>query len=630
MLQSRLDSSSSHHRHHRRSRRSFGSQNRHRRGARKRTEKNPKRRWPIVVALLVILLVACGAYGFALFRSAMSIKGKAQDAVSLVSTYARAATDGDSAALQESASQMSTAAHDVQEGLDTTIWKVAEYVPVVGSDVHSVRVMSDVLVDLSDNALVPLAQNSGALQLSTLMANSEVNIDALNGLVDAVEAVGPVVERSADAVRDLPPARIAQVKELVGTAQEGLVSASDALRQASPLMPYLSTMLGGDGQSKTYMVLAQDTGEVHATGGFVGWIGYLMVDNGHIELRDFEGVKYALGTEDNAGATDEEIDVFDTPVNSHTGDHNMTPDFSRAGQMYHDTVLALKNEDLDGVIAMDPIFLQYMLELVGPIETSFGVTVDGTNAASLTLNRCMFWWSGKECDDFYSEVSNLAFHKVLNGLSSVDTMEFLATLGRSAAEEHCMVWTKDASIEAAVQQAGFGGELDHDATHPVTGVYFNDRTTSKSSYYLSAEAQVGEGTRNEDGSTSYAVQLTIKNNMSRSLLADGLPSYLTVRREDRRSDADLYEDTYLMAPEGGTIEIVSATRLNSSVAGPEPKFTEKSYQGLQTWKSADLRIDADEVVVISYRVMTSPEATEPLEARVTPLVPEEIAFWNEK
>ena len=626
MLKSRLNQGRSH-RHH------YGSSRRMRlprlRLRSRRRSSRGRRRWTMVAGLvLVAVLAGAGLYGYTLYQSVGGLKDKAEDATSQLTAYVKAATSGDADKIKDTASSASATAHEIQDELASPLWVCAQFIPVVGSDVHSVRVLGDVLVDVADNALVPLAKDSGALSLSTLMSNSEVNVSALRDLLSAIEMVAPIISRSAKSVGELPQPRIKQLTGVLEPLRVSLRDLDSALDQMSPLYPHLPTMVGADGQTKTYMVLAQNNAEVHATGGFVGWVGYLVMTDGHIELRDFQSVTKVLGKDhEPAGATQEEIALFDGPIDAHVGDHNMTPDFVRAGQMYHGSNMRANQENVDGVLAVDPVFLQYMLELVGPIDTSFGVKVDGTNAASVVLNQCLFWWSPATCDDFYEEVSNTAFHKVLDELGSVDTVEFLSTLGKGAQEGRCMLWVQDINIEEAVQKAGFAGELSHNQKAPVTGVYFNDRSTSKAAYYLSAEAQVGQPSTNEDGSKSYHVQLSIKNNMNRGLIAGGLPGYLKVGRDDNRSVADLYEDAFLIAPEGGSLEIVSSTRLNSTVpATSEITWNEASYQGLQTFKCG-LRVDADEIVVISYNVTTSPEAKEPLHVRITPLVPEEIAYW---
>ena len=585
-------------------------------------------RWPWVLGGLFAVVVVVGIYGYALYGSAMGMRSTAQDAMSHLTSYVEAANSGDVDKLQSVASAASATAHELQDELSSPLWTAAQVIPVAGSDVRSVRVMGDVLVDVTDNVLAPLAEGSGALSLSTLMQNGEVNIEALRNLLDAVEEVRPVISRSSEAVKELPQANIKQVGAVLEPVRESVTGVSSAFDRLSPMIPYLPDLFGADGQTKTYMVLAENTAEVHAAGGWVGWIGYLVATDGHIELRDFQGLTRVLNSyELSVGATEEEIDLFDRVIDLHTGDHTMTPDFYRTGQMYYKQSAMQRNEDIDGVIAVDPVFVQYMLGLVGGIDTSFGVKVDGSNAASVMLNQCLFWWSSTECDDFYEEVSNTAFHKVLDNLGSVDTLDFFSKLAQSAEEEHCKVWVKDESVESAIQEAGFGGELSHDITRPVTGVFFNDRSTSKAAYYLSTDVQVGVATKGEDGSTVYPVQLQIKNNMSRTLLNDALPGYLRVQRTDCRSFGDLYEDTFLIAPEGGSIEVVSVSRLNSTIAAAnETVFTEKSYQGLQVFKTG-LRLDADEIVTVSYKVTCPPEATEPLKVRVTPLVPEEIAHW---
>lgn len=599
------------------------------------------RRWPwVIVGFLLVALVAVGIYGYFMYSSVKSMQSKAQSAMGQVDAFMGAVRNGDSASMQKSASEMSAVAHDVRNELQKPIWSIAAMLPTVGSDVNIVRSLGDVSVDMADNVLVPISSQSDVLKLSGLLSSGKVNVDALQSFVTALETAGPVLSRCSDQIEALPKANIPQVAALVDPLREKIIVADGLIDHINPLVPHLPFLLGANGQTRTYLVLAENTAEIHASGGFVGSLGTITVTDGNIEMGDFQGLNEFLNEENigagqymvPAGATAEEIGLFGLDVDTHHGDHNLTPDFSRVGQMYFNANQTMNEQTVDGVIAFDPVFLQYMLRIVGGFETSFGVTVDGSNAAPIMLNECLFWWQPALCDEFYSEVSETAFQKILTGLGDASTNDFFATVMRSADEGRCIAWAADPTIEAAVQQAGFGWELSHDETKPVTGVYINDRSISKASYYLSVKTDMAPGVKNPDGSTSYDVTATFRHNMDRDLLYSGLPEYIQVNFNKsqagaNRSLADLYEAMFLVAPQGGRIDNPVVERLDStSSPDTELTFSDSSYQGIPL-KTGMMRIDAGETVIVRYTVTTSPNATEALKVRTTPVIPPEIAGW---
>lgn len=609
-------------------RKSRSRRGRGRGGHRHRRRKGFKQALPWVIgAVLAILLVVGGIVAFRIAGSIRVMREDAQKAVALMDSYVDAAKAGNAEQLGESARDLSGCARKIRKELSLPEWTIASNLPFLGSDVRSVRVLGDVLLDLSNDVLVPLADNSGVLELSNLMSDSTINIGALQGVTSAIAQAAPVIKSSAETVRALPKANLPQVASVLERVRMTIVGASDIIDRMSPILPYLPYLLGADGQTKTYLVVASNVAEIHAVGGFAGLVGRLEVTDGHISLGDFSRVADAMPYDGSGGgATPEEINVIGERCDVYSGDHNCVLNWARAGQIFHDHWMRTQNQDVDGVLSFDPVFLQYMLGLVGELPTSFGVTVDGNNAASMIMNECLFAWEPTVCDDFYQEVAHLALGKMLSGLGSVDTAKFTETLVKASSEGRCLAWLRDEGAEAAAMQAGFGWELPHDPAKPLMGIFVNDWSVSKASYYLDINTEVGEPQRGADGSSTYAVKVALHNTANRSLLNDVLPSYVKVNdaSQPKRSDLDLFEQVFITAPEGGRIQNLHYQYTSSVSKAPDLEWGEKRYEGLDTYCCYVLRLDADEVCDITYEVVTAPEATEPLAVRKSPVMPPEL------
>ena len=69
-------------------------------------------------------------------------------------------------------------------------------------------------------------------------------------------------------------------------------------------------MLGANGQTRTYVVVAQNNSELRATGGFPGSTGLLTGTNGKIELGEFSGISKLNGGEGTLPTTEVEHTMY--------------------------------------------------------------------------------------------------------------------------------------------------------------------------------------------------------------------------------------------------------------------------------------------------------------------------------
>lgn len=583
--------------------------------------------WIIVGSILAVALT-----GVVLTVTFLHSVGVVKDEASSVRVYAHdflgAAKKGNAQMLNDSASGVSESAHQIQGELGSPLWELFAHIPFVGSDVKSMRVVADVLVDVADNALVPMAQSGRVLELSQFTHDKSINLDALPGIIVAIEQASPALSRSAETLSNLPKANIAQVGEILDSATEKVVVADDLIKRMRPIFPYLPTLLGSGGQERNYLIIAENTAEIHSIGGFVGALGVVTVTDGNISMVDFRNLAEVLSYDvDSAGATEEEIDNFGERCDTHHGDHNVIPDFQRVGELYFNIWKLYQGQEIDGVFGLDPVFLQYLLETMGEVKTTFGVNVDDTNAASILINKSLFWWKPKKCDDFYREVAGTVLSDMLTDLDGLDMTGFFGAVSKAANEDRCKIWVRDEGAEDAMKEARLAGELTHDADAPLTGVFVSDASVSKMSYYLSIDTQMSEARTNEDGSKSYDMRVTFTNNFDPNAYKK-IPAYVLVQNKGR-TDYDLGEELHLVAPEGGHIENMQCERVNTQGDQPnDSDWHQGTYQGLEVWNKT-LRLDAQESAVFTYTVVTAPGATQELAIRKTPVMPPEIAYWNE-
>lgn len=583
-----------------------------------------KRRAGCLVFLLsfFLILALVGAagyrYGKEFYDSARSVKGKATTALEQVNELKGQITSGDYEGAQASAQELSAIAAEMSAETSTPIWNMAAKVPVYGGDVEKVRTLAVVFQDLADNALIPVTEELSGLSFSAIVGTEgKIDVDALVGLTNALSNVSDVINRNAITVENLGEAKLDQVKEPLARVQAQMSELNALAQGALKITPVLSQMLGADGTTRNYLIVAVTPAEMRAGGGFAGSTGMMYVTDGKLEMGEFESFGGLVPGEDYyASVTDEEIRAFGSHMQNRPDNANVTPNFPRAAVLYKEFWEKIKEQRVDGVVSIDPVFLQRVLALTGGVEISNGWTVDGDNAAELLLNKIYLEYTrdtygtnyGGYTDSLFSEVAKSAFSKFITNIGKVGLANCISLIGQSAQDHRLQVWMANEQEESIIDELGISGAIDTNPTNPVLGVYLNDYTWAKMGWYLDFRTSVDEGTRNADGSTAYHVTTTVHNTMT---WADSytMPEYIAGDNPDARNACDMFTDILLFPPAGGSISDVQVS------TGQTP--TRANVYGFEIATMA-FWTNCEETTTITYTVTTAPEALGELLVRTSP------------
>lgn len=569
--------------------------------------------WQILLIVLAVLVIVGGACGFFMYEDLKAIKSEAQNAKQELAVYKDALMNGKSDELSSSAASLAQSTQTMADRLSSPLWTAAEIVPVYGQDVRQGRELVGVANDFMHNGLLPFSNDLNGVSIKSLVKDGgQVDIPILQKVVNAVLAIKVPLTDTIHKIQSLEPFHIQKINDVLEGAQSMLSQASDLLDEADDVLPQLPVMLGADGQTKTYLVVALNNVETRSSGGFPGAWGTMTVTDGTITLNgDFASLQNAR---QDAGTgftpTDEESAAFDMGSAAfNPGSAMMTPQFPRAAEAAAQSWLAFKNQAVNGVVAVDPVFLQSLLAVTGQSVDVNGIHVDGSNAATV-LMRDTYWNIPVDAQDaFFSGVAGASFQAIFAGLGHADSGDLAKTILDGALTRNFQVWMADPDQEAAIDALGFSGKLEADPAKPVLGTYTNDYTWSKMDWYLNMNTQVGEGVKNADGSTSYQVTTTVTNAMTPEEAA-AAPLYVYGGNPDKRSQGDMLTHLYLLAPAGGYISDIQGQGGVFSVA-------QHSVYGYDEW-TCSLQENPQETTTITYTVTTSPEATQPLTVSRTP------------
>lgn len=580
---------------------------RHRKGERKK-----RRVAAVVAAIVAVVLVAFGVSGFMLFNSAKTVKSQAKETVEIVGGLKDKVTSGDFSTLPDDAKKIDELCSSMKKETSSPVWTMASFIPVYGGDINAARTMVDALSDVSSGALVPMADNLAQATPGKLFQDGTINVSALQAVADSLSDSSKAFKSANKKVQGIGDTHIAQVTELVDKAKDGFATLDGVVDAAEKIAPVLPQMLGANGQTRNYLVYAMNNVEIRACGGFGGSQGLISVTDGQMSIGDFVP-RIGLSEDEAVESVDEEDEaLFGDHSNLYNSGNTYSPDWPRNSQRVAALWKSQYGQDVDGVVGIDPVFLQYLLGLVGNVSLPDGTVVDGTNAAKVLMHDVYWNYPVEESDGIFASVASAAFDKILGGIGDVDVTKLVGAFERGAEEGRLIAWMRNDDEQNAIKEMGIDASLpdpDDPSADPVAGVYFNNLSFSKLDWYLNADTQIGQGVKNGDGTCSYRITVTLTNIMTQEE-AGKLPDYVAASASGAaRDDERLYVS--LFAPTGGNIS-------DLTVEGTQFGLGAATWHGIPFY-SGTVDLHAGETTTITYTLTTSAEAGDkPLTLRQTP------------
>lgn len=580
---------------------------RHRKGERK------KRRVAAVVAVIVaVVLVAFGVSGFMLFNSAKTVKSQAKETVEIVGGLKDKVTSGDFSTLPDDAKKIDELCSSMKKETSSPVWTMASFIPVYGGDINAARTMVDALSDVSSGALVPMADNLAQATPGKLFQDGTINVSALQAVADSLSDSSKAFKSANEKIQGIGDTHIAQVTELVDKAKDGFATLNGAVDAAEKVAPVLPQMLGANGQTRNYLLYAMNNVEIRACGGFGGSQGLISVTDGQMSIGEFVP-RIGLSEDEAVESVDEEDEaLFGNHSNLYNSGNTYSPDWPRNSQRVAALWKSQYGQDVDGVVGIDPVFLQYLLGLVGNVSLPDGTVVDGTNAAKVLMHDVYWNYPVEESDGIFASVASAAFDKILGGIGDVDVTKLVGAFERGAEEGRLIAWMRNDDEQNAIKETGIDASLpdpDDPSADPVAGVYFNNLSFSKLDWYLNADTQIGQGVKNGDGTCSYRITVTLTNIMTQEE-AGKLPDYVAASAPDAARD-DERLNVSVFAPTGGNIS-------DLTVGGTQFGLGAATWHGIPFY-SGTVDLHAGETTTITYTLTTSAEAGDkPLMLRQTP------------
>ncbi len=410
------------------------------------------------VAALVIVLVA-GAYGWAAGLASVAKKGKAEAAAAATRL---ASLDATGAVSQFGAAKRSFSRAQGMLGPDW-LGEAVGAVPLVGRQYSTAQA----LVVLGLRASTAGAELAAALQqvpanragasptsgLSSLLENRRRRVEtALAALVDVADRVAALDERGL-----VPP-----LTKQVRSAKAALRRAAPSLDRFRALLPLERYLLSS---THRILVVSQNGAELRPTGGFSGSYGIIEVGPTGVRLDKWRDI-YTLPDPPYR-------DVFLMPyvpdgftrppkaaLTSEFGlrEANWWIDFPTSARAMLGFWRDYDQPPIDGVVVVDTVAMQYLLEALGPIGVqSFSETFTPENLLTRLLYYTMVK-GGEGRKDVLVALAGELERRVL-GASPGELAKAAQALAKAADAKHVQLYFTDPGAEEAVVALGWSGRI---------------------------------------------------------------------------------------------------------------------------------------------------------------------------
>ncbi len=311
-------------------------------------------------------------------------------------------------------------------------------------------------------AAEPLLAESEEAALKRLGVASEAAIPHLYSAQEHLERAA-VIRTGVD--RFALEGRLAPFGRAVDLLDRALPPAQDAVRQLADVAPAVPSLLGMRGP-RSYLILGQNQNELRATGGFIGSMGLVTLDQGALAGFTF-GSSYQF---DDPGRRPvrppQEMAKFMNAGVWYIRDANWWADFSTSAAQVRRFWEADQRPQVEGVVAIDDAAVGAILDAVGPVYVAeLGRAVDGTSFPAAVQER-LSRPDALQSVDTYQGTKSRVLGQVMNelvarmqALTSDQTAGVITAVWRALQEKHILLALSDRHAAALAQERQWDGAL---------------------------------------------------------------------------------------------------------------------------------------------------------------------------
>jgi hypothetical protein len=516
--------------------------------------------------LLLGLVVAFGCW---LGVRAVDAKSNLEEARNYAQQAKDALLQGNTDNASRSADNALFHAQAARDATHSVPWNIAAIVPWLGSPFETGQQISDVVLGLAADVLQPSAHVGAALSPDRLYAGGRVDVQVLRDEEPALSKISADAGRlDADARAISDPTYLSLLRD-VRSELQGQTSEIAKLLENTALGARLApSMMGADGP-RTYFMGFQTNAEARGTGGLLGGFGILRFDNGTPAVDTLASTIELDGpfTPIDLGPEFASLYGFTNPFTDFRNS-NQSSHFPYTAQIWKSMWAQQSGMTVDGVIAIDPVALSYVLGAVGPVTMPDGEIITQENVVELTESTAYsrFPTDRVARKKYLTDIANEVVKKMTGRIES--PRKLLDALGRAVSERRIAVWSSSPKEQNLLEETPLAHVIPDDPA-PYAEVVINNLGGNKMDYYLTREIEYAA-----DGCDGDTRKSTVTIRLTNTAPDKPLPDYVA-------SSAGLLPEIPIDAPSGTMLTSVRLlatkdAKLVSALANGQraPAFTE--------------------------------------------------------
>lgn len=423
-----------------------------------------------------------------LYDQAMGVRSQLEASMVEVKEVQRAVLAGDLAAAAAASDRLSAHSSAAVRGANGRIWSIAESLPSIGDDLVAVRLVAEVTDQLASDVVAP----ASAVSLDAFRPkDGGIDLVAVGGLAPLIDQVDTGID---EARAKLAPVNRGALIEQVAT---GINQLDDALAEIEPMISpvreivsVLPNALGANGP-RDYLLMFQGTSEARSLGGNAAVFMIMRAEAGRLSIvQEVNSQQFRNAPPKPVVELDPEaVAVYGDKIGRYTADFTMVPDYPTAVGILGAWWEREDFSNFDAVISVDPVALSYLLAATGPVQLPTGDTLTADNAAGLLLNEVYFRYTDPLAQNaFFAAAADSVFVALTSG--AFQPAGLMSALTRAAGEGRLLYWSDDPNENALIDGSRMQGVMPtSNDDQSVLGVYANDNTGSKMSYYLNMNVE---------------------------------------------------------------------------------------------------------------------------------------------
>ncbi|WP_349269597.1 DUF4012 domain-containing protein [Mycolicibacterium parafortuitum] len=456
----------------------------------------------------VVVLVVLGL-GIWVAVGAFQAKSNLEAARSHAQAAKDALLDGNTEAASSAADEALVSARDARDATHSLAWNVVSALPWVGSPFKTGQQVTEVVLGLASDVLRPAADVGLTISPDRLYKDGRVDVDLLRSQESQLQDLAVHAKRLNGEAAAITDPRYVSLLSDARTQLQSQISGVTSIIENTALAARLApSMMGADGP-RTYFMGFQTNAEARGTGGLLGGYGILRFEKGVPTvdtLASNTDLAQAVAPVDFGFEYDQQYG-YNRPFFDFRNS-NLSPHFPYAAQIWKGMWLERTGMNVDGVIAIDPVALSYILGAVGPVTMPDGEVVSRENVVELTESTAYLRFPTDQAarKAYLQDIASAVVKRMTGPVKS--PRQLLDALGLAVSERRIAIWSAVPEDQKLLEETALAHVVPEDPA-PYASVVVNNLGGNKLDYYLRTQIEyVADKCQGETRASTVSVKLT--------------------------------------------------------------------------------------------------------------------------